>query len=425
MNKSLAIIILLLLLSLCACSSKTQPTPTTAPTAAPTAAPTESPAEAEPEEKAMDPNNPGSVLKYYAARGSEMHGSYAFMQLDTDGKKTWTAPLAGIQEFKVPDAFLNAKGGIRASGGKELFYGTGIVSLDVVYLPFTEAEYDAYVDWIGEFVKEHEDPTDEDKIEYAKKVDEYNSNVYHLFSILGIDNNGTVEDLKTALEQNYRKQGAPEDQLREYLDKIEIYEAGGAENYKFYLIRYERKSADFKETQADYREEYDKLFDAVESYAPNFTFMRPLALAQLVAEGTGLTFETKDLNDNTVIGSELFASHKATMLNIWSTTCSACMSEMPDIKKMAEEFEAKGGQVVGLVYDAMDEDLIADAKEIRDDLGLDFVNLLPTQEMRDFFKVQAFPTTYFFNEKGEVVGDPFIGVGPDICAARLNEMLEN
>ena len=426
MKRFYILVSVMVVLSLCACGAKTQPAPTAAPTAAPTEAPAaETPAEAEPEEKAMDPNNPGSVLNYYAARGSEMYGSYAFMQLDTEGKKTWTAPLAGIQEFKVPDAFLNAKGGVRASGGKELFYGTGIVSLDVAYLPFTEAEYDAYIDWIGEFIKAHEDPTDEDKIEYAKKVDEYNSNAYHLFSVFGIDNNGTAEDLKTSLEQNYRKQGAPEDQLREYLDKIEIFEAGGAENYKFYLLRYQRKSADFKETQADYREEYDALFDAVESYAANFTFMRPLALAQLVAEGTGLTFETKDLNDNTVIGSELFASHKATMLNIWSTTCSACMSEMPDIKKMAEEFEAKGGQVVGLVYDAMDEDLILDAKEIGEDLGLDFVNLLPTQEMRDFFKVQAFPTTYFFNEKGEVVGEPIVGVIQEGYIARMNEMLEN
>lgn len=426
MKRLYILVTVMVVLSLCACGAKTQPAPTAAPTAVPTEAPAaETPSEAEPEEKAMDPNNPGSVLNYYAARGSEMYGSYAFMQLDTEGKKTWTAPLAGIQEFKVPDAFLNAKGGVRASGGKELFYGTGIVSLDIAYLPFTEAEYDAYIDWIGEFIKAHEDPTDEDKIEYAKKVDEYNSNAYHLFSVFGIDNNGTAEDLKTALEQNYRKQGAPEDQLREYLDKIEIFEAGGAENYKFYLIRYERKSADFKETQADYREEYDALFDAVESYAANFTFMRPLALAQLVAEGTGLTFETKDLNDNPVFGSELFASHKATMLNIWSTTCSACMSEMPDIKKLAEEFEAKGGQVVGLVYDAMDDDLIAEAKEIRDDLGLDFVNLLPTQEMRDFFKVQAFPTTYFFNEKGEVVGEPIVGVIQEGYIARMNEMLEN
>ena len=137
MKKFSEIIIILLVLSLCACGSKTQPTPTAAPTAAPTEALAE---EAEPEEETLDPNSPKSVLNYYGVRGSEIYGSYAFMQLDTEGKKTWTAPLAGIKEFKVPEAFLNAKGGVQAAGGKELFAGTGIVSIDVVYLPFTEAD---------------------------------------------------------------------------------------------------------------------------------------------------------------------------------------------------------------------------------------------------------------------------------------------
>ena len=422
MKKFSEIIIILLVLSLCACGSKTQPTPTAAPTAAPTEALAE---EAEPEEETLDPNSPKSVLNYYGVRGSEIYGSYAFMQLDTEGKKTWTAPLAGIKEFKVPEAFLNAKGGVQAAGGKELFAGTGIVSIDVVYLPFTEADYDAFQDWIAEFVKEHEDPNDEDKAAYDQKVQEYHSNVYHLFTVMGIGNNGTAEDLKTALEQNYRKLGAPEDMLREYLDSMAIIEAGGAENYKFYLLQFGNKSDTFKDNQADYKEEYDAIYDTAGSYAANFTFMQPLALAQLVSEGTGLTFETKDLNDNPVVGSELFGSHKATMLNIWATTCSACMSEMPDMKKLAEKFEAKGGQIVGLVYDAMEEDLIAEAKEIGEDLGLNFVNLLPTQEMREFFKAQVFPTTYFFNEKGEVVGEPIVGVSQESYIARMNEMLEN
>ncbi len=248
-------------------------------------------------------------MDYYEAHGTEIFGSYAFMQLDTEGKKTWTAPLAGIQEFKVPEAFLNAKGGVRASGGKELFPGTGIVSFNIVYLPFAEADYDAFLDWIAKFVNEHEDLTEEDRIVYAEKVHEYHDNVYQLFSVMGIDNNGTAEDLKTALEKNYRKNGAPEDELKAYLDSMELIEAGSAENYKFYLLKFGNKSDSFKDTQADYKEEYDALYDAADSYAANFTFMHPLALAHLVSEGTGLTFETKDLNDNTIIASELFGSH--------------------------------------------------------------------------------------------------------------------
>ena len=100
------------------------------------------------------------------------------------------------------------------------------------------------------------------------------------------------------------------------------------------------------------------------------------------------------------------------------------MSEMPELNKLAEEFKAKDGQIVGLVYDAFDEELIAEAQDIAGDLELKFVNLLPTQEMDDFFKVQAFPTTYFFNEKGEVIGEPVMGAAPDLYVTRMNELLE-
>ena len=96
---------------------------------------------------------------------------------------------------------------------------------------------------------------------------------------------------------------------------------------------------------------------------------------------------------------------------------------MPEIKKLAKEFETNGGQIVGLVYDATEDDLIQEAKEIADDLDLNFVNLLPTQEMLDFFKAQAFPTTYFFNEKGEVIGNPVVGANIEEYPVIMNELL--
>ncbi len=423
MKKILGIVILLLLLSLCACGPKTQPAPTAAPTAAPTEAPAEAPAEeAEPEEETFDPNSPKSVLNYYGARGSEIYGSYAFMQLDTEGKKTWTAPLAGIKEFKVPEAFLNAKGGVRASGGEELYLGTGLVNIDFVYLPREEAEFDVFLEKIAEFSK-IQDPTQEDIQNYVALIRDYNNNIYHLFAIMGVGNNGTLDDLKALLKEHFMRNDLTEEDIEQLFDASEFIEAGSAEDYNFYMIKRGFGSAFFEESQEAYKEEYDALYDAAASYIPNFTFMRPLALAEMVAEGTGLQFETKDLKDNPVSSGDLFGSHKVTMLNIWETTCSSCMSEMPDIKRLAREFEKNGGQVVGLVYDAMEDDLIQEAKEIADDLELNFVNLLPTQEMKDFFKVQAFPTTYFFNEKGEVIGEPLVGVATDDCARLMNEYL--
>jgi thiol-disulfide isomerase/thioredoxin len=240
---------------------------------------------------------------------------------------------------------------------------------------------------------------------------------------MGVGGNGTLDDLKAVLKENFMKNDFTEEDVDQLFAASEFFEAGSAEDYNFFLIKRGYGSAFFTESQEEYREEYDALYDAAESYAANFTFMRPLALAQMVSEGTGLEFETKDLKDNSISSSDLFGSHKVTMLNIWETTCSSCMSEMPDIKKLAGEFEEKGGQIIGLVYDATEEDLIQEAKEIADDLDLNFVNLLPTQEMRDFFKAQAFPTTYFFNEKGEVIGEPIVGAAVEDYAVRMNEYL--
>ena len=435
---------LVVVLSLCACGSKTQPAPTAVPTAVltevpaevPTEIPTEVPTEASPETDAaadaepkadtgpddFDPSDSDSVLRYYDAHGEGMYGSYAFQQLDTNGKKVWTAPLAGIKEFKVPETFLNAKGGIRAGGGEELYLGTGVVNMDVFYLPYPKADYDAFLARVADFSK-IQDPTDEDIQNYVEMVRDYNNNAYHLFAVMGIGGNGTLDDLKAVLKENFMKNDFTEEDVDQLFETSEFFEEGSAEDYNFFLIKRGYGSAFFTESQEEYREEYDALYDAAESYAANFTFMRPLALAQMVSEGTGLEFETKDLKDNPVSSSDLFSSHKVTMLNIWETTCSSCMSEMPDIKKLAGEFEEKGGQIVGLVYDATEEDLIQEAKEIADDLDLNFVNLLPTQEMRDFFKAQAFPTTYFFNEKGEVIGEPIVGAAVEDYAVRMNEYL--
>ena len=75
-------------------------------TAAPAAFPTEVPAEAAPENKSaadagpeagsFDPSDPDPVLIYYSTRNEEMYGSYAFRQLDTEGKKVRIALPAEI-----------------------------------------------------------------------------------------------------------------------------------------------------------------------------------------------------------------------------------------------------------------------------------------------------------------------------------------
>ena len=58
------------------------------------------------------------------------------------------------------------------------------------------------------------------------------------------------------------------------------------------------------------------------------------------------SFDTVDLDGNAV-DQGVFSEHKLTMVNIWATYCGPCISEMPDLGILAEEYEDKGLQVMG------------------------------------------------------------------------------
>ena len=106
---------------------------------------------------------------------------------------------------------------------------------------------------------------------------------------------------------------------------------------------------------------------------------------------------------------ELFAGKKVTMVKIWNTTCGHCIHELPNLTKLNDEFEPLGGQVIGIVYNAVDADEIKEAEEIIQTLGVDFPNLLPNETIRKLFRTQVFPATFFINEKGILLADPVLG----------------
>ena len=98
-----------------------------------------------------------------------------------------------------------------------------------------------------------------------------------------------------------------------------------------------------------------------------------------------------------------------TMIKIWSTTCVHCIGEIPELIELNKELKHKGAQVIGIVYDADEADEVKEAKEILTDLHVDYINLLPNKEIRKIFRTQAFPSTFFVNEKAELLGEPVLG----------------
>jgi len=128
------------------------------------------------------------------------------------------------------------------------------------------------------------------------------------------------------------------------------------------------------------------------------------------------SFTATDIEGNAV-DQTIFSGHKLTMLNIWATYCGPCLNEMPELGKLSAEYADKGVQIVGVVADAVtskgeaDPDQTKLAQELAKSTGATYTHLVPSKDLIEkiLFKVQAVPTTYFFDEKGALVGKAVVG----------------
>ena len=148
--------------------------------------------------------------------------------------------------------------------------------------------------------------------------------------------------------------------------------------------------------------------------------------AQLLAN-----LDTVDLDGNRIDGS-LLAGHRLTMVNIWATYCSPCISELPELARLSRDMESQGVQVVGIPSDCVDNSfapapmLVAYAKELLGGAGADYPQLLPNVDMYMKFlaSVNSVPTTFFVDETGTLVGQVYIGSRDyDAWAAIIQETL--
>lgn len=137
------------------------------------------------------------------------------------------------------------------------------------------------------------------------------------------------------------------------------------------------------------------------------------------AEKTGFyfsDFEAEDFDGNTVDES-IFANAELTMINMWGTFCSPCISEMPDLGELSEEWKEKGIQIIGVCIDIADrsgntvEKGLEEAKSIVEETGAAYMHLAPNPDMMERYVqyVYAVPTTIFVDKDGNQVGQAVMG----------------
>lgn len=124
------------------------------------------------------------------------------------------------------------------------------------------------------------------------------------------------------------------------------------------------------------------------------------------------SFTSSDLKGNTVT-NEIFSKAKLTVLNVWGTFCSPCISELPELAEWAKTMTNGDLQLVGIVCDlnsAENKEGIAQAEEILKKANAEFTNLIAGQNLDFLMKyVQFVPTTFLVDSNGKVVGEPIVG----------------
>ena len=154
------------------------------------------------------------------------------------------------------------------------------------------------------------------------------------------------------------------------------------------------------------------------------TEIRPTEDAETAApEALTFSFETTDLNGNAVSSEELFSSHKITMVNVMTTWCTYCIRELPELQELSETYAEKDCAIVSILYDGTDAETIDTGKALLEQAGASYTVLCPWDGMESQIPVQAFPTTFFINSVGEIVGETILGAEIARYAAQLDALL--
>lgn len=115
-------------------------------------------------------------------------------------------------------------------------------------------------------------------------------------------------------------------------------------------------------------------------------------------------FSTTDLDGNPY-NQDLFSEYDLVMLNFWAYWCGPCISELPDLEQIHQNYP--NVLLLGVSVDNSDTDLVRSAVE---STGITYPVLYPAGGLAYLSdKCQYIPTTYFLSPAGEILAEPIVG----------------
>lgn len=150
--------------------------------------------------------------------------------------------------------------------------------------------------------------------------------------------------------------------------------------------------------------------------------------AENVESSMEIGFEGQDIEGNAV-SSAVFSESKLTMVNIWATYCNPCLSEMPGLGELADEYASGDFQIIGIISDVQAgaaSETIAYAADLIEQTGADYTHLLLNKSLYDALltDVTAVPTTYFIDANGLILDTVVGSMEKSAWEEKINALLE-
>lgn len=128
-----------------------------------------------------------------------------------------------------------------------------------------------------------------------------------------------------------------------------------------------------------------------------------------------IDINTTDIYNQEYLGSKL-EENELTLVNVWATWCPPCIAEMPHLEEVYQKMKEQNVGVVGIVTDvfengSIDEAAFKMAEEIIEIYSLTFPIIYPDNKIEDVIlkDLMVYPTTFFVDGNGNVVGDIYEG----------------
>lgn len=213
--------------------------------------------------------------------------------------------------------------------------------------------------------------------------------------------------------------GVYDEDSQKELDKItgctEHKEIGSSSDgkYKYYLST----NKDAEESLKKEVEEIDVTLTEMTPPQQLSAFDQPQDTSSNAENSTTVgKFETKGI-DGKDYTEKVFSDYDLTLVNIFTTWCSPCVNEIPELEKLYEEMKEKGVGVVGVVLDTVgddgkqDEETVKKAGVLQDKTKASYPFLIPDSTMMNgrLNGISAFPETFFVDKEGNIVGETYTG----------------